>query len=126
MTEGGIININSTTVKLDLDITNQDSNNDKVTDTDYQYRLLINSLWSSWLPVTGLIDYDLSPIPSGAHDITVEVKNMYGITQDQITIQYTAPSTPDGIPGYSTLLIVGLLALGESVIIFRFRKKSQK
>ena len=125
-TEDGILNISSTNVKLDLNITDADNNNDGVIDTDYLYRTLIDSTWTSWTPISALIDYDLSSIPSGALNITIEVKNMYGITQDQITIQYTAPSTPDAIPGYSTLLIVGLLALGASVIIIRYRKKSKK
>ncbi len=125
-TEDGILDINSTDIKLNVSITDADNNNDKTTDTDYLYRILIGSTWTNWTILPALIDYDLSSIPPGAHQITIEVKNMYGVTQEQISIQYTAPTiTPGTIPGYSTILIVGILALGVSIIMFRYHRKSR-
>ncbi|GAH95939.1 unnamed protein product, partial [marine sediment metagenome] len=35
--------------------------------------------------------------PAGNYTLTVEVKSMYGITQEQIEVEYT-PSSEDAIP----------------------------
>ncbi len=35
-------------------------------------------------------------VASGNYDITIEVKNMYAVTSEMITIQYTAPTDGDG------------------------------
>ncbi len=124
-TGDGILNISSSSVKLKVNITDADNNNNGVTDTDYLYRILIDSTWTNWTTLPALIDYDLSSIPSGSHQITVEVKNMYGITQEQITIEYTAPPPDNGISGYSTILISILLFFSASIVLFRHRKKSK-
>ena len=73
--------------------------------------------------LSGLIDYDLSSVPKGAHQITLEVKNMYGKTQDLITIQYTPPSGGEAISGYSTLIITMVLLLGVSFTVFKYKKR---
>jgi len=124
-TESGVLDVNSADIKLNASITDADNNNNGVIDTDYLYRILIGSAWTNWTTIPTLIDYDLSSIPSGAHQITIEVKNMYGITQEQITIQYTAPTTPEGIHGYSTILITIVLLLGISTILFKYRRMSK-
>ncbi len=124
-TVDGNLDINSADIKFNVSIIEVDNNNDGTTDTDYQYRILIGSTWTNWTTLTGLIDYDLRGIPSGVHQITLEVKNMYGTTQEQITIQYTPPPTTEGIPGYSTMLITGFLALSASIIMVCYYKKSR-
>ncbi|KKL93837.1 hypothetical protein LCGC14_1870710 [marine sediment metagenome] len=124
-TEDSILDITSSNIKLKVNITDVDNNNNGVIDTDYQYRILINSAWTNWTTLPALIDYNLSSIPSGSHQITVEVKNMYGITQEQIIVQYTAPPPDNGISGYSTMLIAILLFFSASIILFRHRKKSK-
>ncbi|KKM43472.1 hypothetical protein LCGC14_1563100 [marine sediment metagenome] len=124
-TEDGVLNINSANIKLNVSIVDADNNNNGITDTDYLYRILIDSTWTNWTTLPALIDYDLSSIPSGSHQITVEVKNMYGITQEQIIVQYTAPPPDNGISGYSTILISILLFFSASIILFRHRKKSK-
>jgi hypothetical protein len=125
-TEDGSIYVSSTNVKLRVNITDADNNNNGVIDTDYLYRILINSTWSNWTALPTLIDYDLSSIPIGAHQVTIEVKNMYGVTQEQITIQHIPPTHGDiGIPGYSTILLTAILLIGVSIILFRHQKKSK-
>ncbi|KKL78098.1 hypothetical protein LCGC14_2028250 [marine sediment metagenome] len=122
--EDDIANITSPNIKIDVDITDADNNNDGDTDTDYLYRIFDGSAWSNWTTIPALIDYDLGSVPSGNYDIIIEVKNMYGITQEQISIQYTKPTT-EGIPGYSTILIAILLFFSASIILFRHQKKSK-
>ena len=124
-TEDSILDITSPNIKLDVNITDADNNNDGDTDTDYLYRIFDGSTWSNWTTIPALIDYDLGSVPSGNYDIIIEVKNMYGITQEQITIEYTAPPPDNGISGYSTMLIAILLFFSASIILFRHRKKSK-
>ena len=119
-TESGVLNVSSISIKLDVNITDADNNNDGVTDTDYQYRVKIVSIWSNWTVLSGLIDYDISGVPGGSHQITLEVKNMYGITQEQITIHYTAPPQ---IPGFSVLLTAIVLFIGVSFSLLKHRKR---
>ena len=122
-TEDSILNISISSIKLKMNVTSADNNNDGEIDTDYLYRIFENGTWSSWIAIPALIDYDLGSVPSGNYDILVEVKNMYGETQKQITIEYTAPSGDVAIPGYSTLLIAITMFLGISFILFRSQKK---
>lgn len=131
-TEDGILNINSSSTKLNVSITDADNNNDGIVDTSYKYRMLVGSTWTNWTAIPPLIDYNLSSIASGAHQITMEVKNMYGVTQEQVTIQYTPPTidptgdTPnEAIPGFSPMIIGLILLLGASVMMFRYRKQSK-
>ena len=125
-TEDGVLEINSTDLKLIANITDADNNNDGLVDNDYLYRLQIDSTWTNWTTISSLINHDLSSITSGTYQVTMEVKNMYGVVQDQITIQYTAPPPiSTSIPGYSTLIIAVILVLGVSTILFKFRKKTR-
>ena len=124
-TEDGILDVNSLGIKLNVSLIDADNNNNGITDTDYQYRILVDSTWTTWTVLSDLLDYDLSSVPSGAHQITIEVKNMYGVTQEQITIQYTVPTTPDGIPGYSAMIVTAVILLGASVIILRYKRNSK-
>ncbi len=48
---------------------------------------------------------------------------MYGVSSDQIQIQYTAPSGATKIPGYSIILTSIAILLGVSFLIQRNRKK---
>ncbi|HEC39508.1 hypothetical protein LCGC14_0730250 [marine sediment metagenome] len=121
-TEDAILNISSSNIKLDVNITDSDNNNDGVIDVDYLYRVKIGSTWSNWSAITSLIDVDLNSLSSGAHQITLEVKNMYGVTQEQIMIRYTAPPT-ENIPSYSTWVIALIVLVGTSFLIYRRKQK---
>ena len=126
-TEDDILIVNSTDIDLKVAITAADNNNDEIIDTDYQYRVLNGSTWTSWASVPPLIDIDLGSVPAGNYMISMEVKNMYGITQEQIELQYD-PSGNGGedspeIPGYSTLLISIAFLIGISFLIFKNRKR---
>ncbi|MFW9895910.1 MAG: hypothetical protein ACFFD7_08920 [Candidatus Thorarchaeota archaeon] len=84
---------------------------------------MVGSNWTSWSAVPPQIDYGLSGVPSGAHQITLEVKNKYGTTQQQITIQFTHLAPPGAIPGYSTLIIAIIMLVGISFRIRRFKRR---
>ncbi|MFX1329310.1 MAG: hypothetical protein ACFE91_14370 [Promethearchaeota archaeon] len=96
-TESGKLTTNTPELKLIADITDADNNNDKLIDTDYLYRIYNGTGWTIWTPVTSVIDYDLGPVAYGDYNITMEVKNMYGVSSDMITIQYTGLSPGDFI-----------------------------
>ena len=100
------------TISLDLTIPAADNNNDGLPDTDYQYRVFEGGIWSDWDVVTPFINYDLGSVPAGNYTLTVEVKNMYGSTQEQIEVEYI-PSSSDAIPGFPAVLI--LVILGFSI-----------
>ena len=126
-TEDDILAVNSTDLKLIVDTTDADNNNDKVIDADYQYRIYNGTVWTAWAAIPPLINYDLGPVAAGNYDITMEVKNMYGVASHQIQIQYTPPGDGDGgipaIPGYSIVLISIALLIGVSFLIQKNRKK---
>lgn len=126
-TEDGNLTVTSTDFKLDITVNAADNNNDDVVDTAYQYRILNGSVWSGWTAPTSQLDWDLASVASGNYVITMEVKNMYGVTQKQITIQYTAPGGDGdgagGIPSYPIAIISLVAILGISLIILRQRKK---
>jgi hypothetical protein len=116
--------VNSTDINLKVAITDADNNNDEIIDTDYQYRVLNGSTWTSWASVPPLIDINLGSVPAGNYTVSMEVKNMYGITQEQIEIQYDPPG--DGKPfvsGYSTIFIAIAIFMGISFLIFKNRMK---
>ncbi len=112
-----------------VDITDADNNNDQIVDTDYQYRIYNGTSWTAWAAIPATIPYDLGNVTTGNYDITMEVKNMYGVSSEQIQIQYTAPSDdgdgdgePPEIPGYSVILTSIALLLGVSFLIQKNRK----
>lgn len=130
-TESGSLSVNSTDFKLNITITDADNNNDELIDTDYQYRIQNGSTWSAWASPPSQLDWDLGAVADGNYDITMEVKNMYGVTSDMITIQYTAP-TGDGdgdgdgdeiIPSYPIAIISLVAIFGVSFIVLKQRKK---
>jgi hypothetical protein len=123
-TEFDTLNVNSTDIALKVAIIAADNNNNGVIDTDYQYRVLNGSTWTSWASIPPLIDIDLGSVPAGNYTVSMEVKNMYGITQEQIEIQYDPPGDgEEPIPGYSTILISIALFIGVSFLIHKYRKK---
>jgi len=124
-TENDTLIVDSTDTDLKVAITDADNNNDGVIDTDYLYRLFYGSTWTTWAAIPTLIDFDLGSVPAGNYTVTLEVKNMYGVTQEQIEIQYEPPEdgeTPK-IPGYSIILISIALLIGLSFMIHKNRKK---
>ncbi len=116
--------VNSTEIALKVDITDADNNNNGTIDTDYQYRVLNGSTWTSWVTIPNLINIDLGSVSAGNYTVLMEVKNMYGITQEQIEVQYVPPSEGEPpIPGYSTLFIAIAVFMGISFLIFKHRMK---
>jgi len=126
-TDDDILTINSTDFKIATTITDADNNNDGVTDTDYLYRILNGSTWTSWAAPTSLLDWDLGSVAAGNYTITMEVKNMYGVTQEEITIEYIPPAvSTDGdgfVSGYPIFLVSMVAILGIIIITYRYRKK---
>ncbi|MFX1346956.1 MAG: hypothetical protein ACFFAI_17825 [Promethearchaeota archaeon] len=127
-TEHDTLTVNSTDTDLKVTITDADNNNDGIIDTDYLYRLFYNSMWTSWTTIPTLIDFDLGSVPAGSYTVILEVKNMYGVTQEQIEIQYIPPEEGNGgsptIPGFSIILISIASILGISFFIHKNRKKA--
>jgi len=125
--EGDTLTFNSTDFKIATTITDADNNNDGVTDTDYLFRILNGSTWTSWAAPTSLLDWDLGSVAAGNYTITMEVKNMYGVTQEQVTFEYIPPAvSTDGdgiISGYPIFLVSMVAILGISIIIYKYRKK---
>jgi len=127
-TESGSLSATSTDFKLNITITDADTNNDGDIDTAYQYRIQNGSTWSAWASPPSQLDWDLGAVADGNYDITVEVKNMYGVASDAITIQYTAPGGDgDGgeelIPSYPIAIISLVAIFSISLIILKHRKK---
>lgn len=119
--------VNSTDFKIKTTINDADNNNDGVTDTDYSFRILNGSSWTNWAAPTSLLDWDLGSVAAGNYSITMEVKNMYGVTQEQVTFEYIPPEViPDGdgfISSYPIALVSIVAILGITIIIYRHRKK---
>lgn len=120
-TVSGLSTITSRQISLDLTIPAADNNNDGLPDTDYQYRVFESGVWSDWAVVTPFIDYDLGSVSAGNYTLTVEVKSMYGVTQEQIEVEYIPSS--DAIPGYSAVLILVVLGFSISILLSKYRKK---
>jgi hypothetical protein len=123
--ELGSLVVNSTNFVLDIDIAPADNNNDGVTDTDYLMRHLQGSTWTSWGTPPSQLLWGLGlSAPAGNYTITIEIKNMYGVTQEQIEVQYEPSSEAEPpIPGYPTLFIAFAIFIGISFLIFKNRMK---
>jgi hypothetical protein len=124
--EHGNLIVNSTSFILDIDITLADNNNDGVADADYLMRHLQGSTWTDWGTPPSQLFWSLGTGASvGNYTITIEVKNMYGVTQEQIEIQYIPPEDSDKaeIPGFSIVLISLALLLGISFLVHKNRNK---
>lgn len=130
-TADNILDVSTSNITLKVNITSADNNNDGEVDTDYLYRVLNGVTWSNWTIIPAFINYDLGTNSSGNYDIILEVKNMYGVTQKQISIQFTDPNptVPEGtapeIPSFSTLFIALIFLLSASIIAFRYQKRSK-
>ena len=124
-TEDDILIVNSTDIALKVTIAAADNNNDETIDTDYQYRVVKGSTGTSWALIPPLIDIDLGLVSAGNYMVSMEVKNMYGTTQEQIEIQYDPPGDGDSpeIPGYSIILISIAFLIGVSFLIFKNRMR---
>ncbi len=127
-TENDTLIVNSTDADLKIAITDADNNNDGAVDTDYLYRIFFGSTWTSWMTIPPLIDFDLGSVSAGNYIVIMEVKNMYGVTQEQITIQYTPSETPtdgdgEAISGYPIYLVSIVAMVGVLIMIYRYCKK---
>ena len=124
-TESGEVTTNTTEIKLITNIADADNNNDGMIDTDYSYRIYNGTYWTAWAPVTSVIDYDLGSVVNGSYELTMEVKNMYGVVDESITIHYIGEEEGDGegmIPSYPIVIISLVAIVSVSIIILRKRK----
>lgn len=120
----GTLTVNSTDIKLNITIADADNNNDGEVDDDYLFRILNGTHWTEWMEPSGLINWSLSDTNAGNYTIIAEVKNMYGITQKQIEIEYTPPKSKIGvISGYSIILISFFIPFGTLITIYKLKKK---
>jgi len=124
-TETGILTVDTTEFKLNLTINDADNNNDGIIDTDYLYRIFIGSGWTAWAPIPSQIDFDLgSDAVEAGYGITIEVKSMYGVMQEQNLVYYNLPDgTSENISGYPIFLVSLLAMLGVLGIIYKHHKK---
>lgn len=124
-TETGILTVDTTEFKLNLTINDADNNNDGIIDTEYLYRIFTGTGWTGWASIPNQIAFDLGPDAVEAdYGITIEVKNMYGVTQEQILVNYNLPGeTSETISGYSIILVSIFAMLGISVIIYKYPNK---
>jgi len=124
-TDTGSLTVNSTEFKLNITVTDADNNNDGKTDTDYLYRIQNGTEWTDWAAIPNLLDWDLGDVEEGSYDITIEVKNMYGVTQEEITIEYEPPPKKKrgAIPSYPIAMISIIVMFSISIIILKNRKK---
>ncbi|MFX1574851.1 MAG: hypothetical protein ACFFB0_19105 [Promethearchaeota archaeon] len=120
----GTLVVNSTNIKLNISILDADNNNDGEIDDDYLFRILNGTDWTEWIEPLELINWNLSDNKAGNYTINVEVKNMYGITQKQIEIEYKPAKLKNGvIPGYSIMLISLFIPLGGLITVCKLKKK---
>jgi len=123
ISENGEFIFENRNVILNVTINDADNNNDGVIDDDYLYRIFVNSQWTDWAIPTNQINWTLSGSEAGNYTITVEIKNMYGITQEEITIEYApAVSELPVISGYSIITIIFCFALGVLILLIRNRR----
>ena len=123
-TEHDTLTVNSTEFKLNITITDADNNNNGEIDTDYLYRIQNGITWTDWATPPDLLDWDLGDVEAGNYTITMEVKNMYGVTQKEETIEYVPPKKKSPvIPGYNLLLITLFTIITSAIIVRKRRKK---
>ncbi len=123
----GTLLVNSTDIKLNLTIADADNNNDGEVDEDYIFRILNGTGWTEWMNPSGLINWSLDDTKAGNYTINVEVKNMYGITQKQIEIEYVpAKSNNESISGYSIISISFFILFGILIIIYKLKIKLEE
>lgn len=124
-TEHDTLTVNSTEFKLNITITDADNNNNGEIDTDYLYRIQNGTTWTDWATPPDLLDWDLGDVETGNYTITMEVMNMYGVTQKEETIEYVPPKKPASkiIPGYNLILIALLTIIASAIIVRKRRKK---
>lgn len=123
-TESGKLTTDTPEIRLIADIVDADNNNDNITDTDYSFRTFNGTDWLPWAPMTSVIVFNMGSMPSGEYDIPIIIKNMYGSTTEELTIQYTAPRDgEEAIPSYSLLIISLISLVGVSIIFHITRKK---
>ena len=123
-TDTGELELDTTDLTLNMTITDADNNNNQETDTDYLYRIHNGTGWTDWAAPTSQIDCEIAATTAGDYDILIEVKNMYGTTQEQITITYTPPGDGDDIIPSYPIAIISLVALfSVSLIILKQSKK---
>lgn len=121
-TKDGILTVNITDITLNISITDVDNNNDGDTDVDYLFRILNGSEWTDWTTPPGLLNWTLNATEAANCTVTIEVQNMYGVTQKQITIEYVPP--PEGIiPGYPIIPLSIAFTFGISIVVYFSRKK---
>jgi len=120
----GTLKVNSTDINLNITITNTDNNNDGQVDNDYLIRILNGTDYCEWMEPLGLINWSLNDTIAGNYTIIIEVKNMYGITQKQIEIEYTPiDSKNEVIAGYSIISITFFIPFWMLILIYRLKKK---
>jgi len=123
-TDTGELELDTTDLTLNMTITDADNNNDQETDMDYLYRIHNGTGWTDWAAPTSQIDCEIAATTAGDYDILIEVKNMYGTTQEQISITYTPPGDGDDIIPSYPIAIISLVALfSVSLIILKQSKK---
>ena len=124
ITENGEFKFEDKSVIVNVTINDADNNNDGVIDDDYLYRIFVDNQWTDWVTPTNQINWTLSGSDAGNYTMLIEIKNMYGITQEEITIEY-APLVTDlpAISGYSIITMIFCFALGVLIILIRNRRK---
>ena len=91
------------------------------------YRIFLGTGWTTWAPIPTQIDFDLGldAIEAG-YEIKIEVKNMYGVSQEQILVYYDISGEPsETISGFPNFAVSIIFLLGVSIVIYRHRKKSR-
>ncbi|MHA1749377.1 MAG: hypothetical protein ACTSYF_12125 [Promethearchaeota archaeon] len=123
ITENGELIFENKSVIVNVTINDADNNNDEVIDDDYLYRIFIDNQWTDWAIPINQINWTLSGTETGNYTISIEIRNMYGITQEEITIEY-APLVPDlpSIPGYSIITVIFGFTLGILILLVRNRR----
>ena len=132
ITETGESLFENKSIMINVTINDIDSNNDEVIDDDYLYRMYLDDQWTEWATPEEKINWTLSEDLAGNYTLIIEIRNMYGITQKEITIEYD-PDEPDGepdgsplIPGYSLITIIFSISTGLLILLLRNSKRYSK
>ncbi len=113
----------SPNIKLNIDIEDSDNNNDGIIDSEYSYRMYYNHEWSNWSNIPTFIDWNLGNVTEGAYNVIIEVKNMYGISNDEILINYNPSEEIGSISGYSTILFTISIICISLLLLYKKYKK---